>query len=778
MIRLTKRFRLTAALGVCVLSFLLSAPAAFAATISGGVTDTGGPLSGITVYAWHYYTDTGDWRIESSAATVSNGSYSVTGLEGGDYVVQFVDASRAHVNEFYNDVATPSATDTRNHVFSLAAGGSSGAVNAVLATGGSIAGQVTAESGGAKLPGIAVKSFVQSSEISGLEWVEYSSTTTNANGDYALPGLPEGPVRLRFSGTGYTTEMHFNIKTSDPNDARCTQVDVDEALPVTGLNAALAATVPVGTGSIKGVVAGSVSGGGTVALEGALVEAFFEGPSGIEFAEVTVVLSDGSYTLAGLAPGTYRLRFSTSDGAYLTECYDNIAGTNVLDAACTGIPVGEDETVGSKNAILTPAARITGAVTEHGSGATLDEITVSAYRWNSSSSSWALAGSATSGESTPGFYEIGWLTAGTYRLKFTDANGDYETECWDDAHVDDISLAEVDSFGVASGELVPSKAAALTRITPPPVPADAYEDDDSLSSARLVTLPCTESHSIDALGDADWIRLNGATGVEYTIGTSGAELLDTRVQVYDAAGNLLADEEDDVDFASLTYAPPANGALCVRVSAKYTGYYTLGVTAVDKQAPVTTSNAVASYVSQATIALSASDNYSGVNATYYRLDGGPWSAGTSTVVAALGAHTLEFYSTDKAGNAESAKSTSFTVAAPTAPVITKTRVSVGAPVAPKTMKAKKGYSVYGPLKPRHTAGSKPVWVYKYKKVSGKWKKYGYVKATASNSADGHTRYKVKMSLPSKGSWRLRAYAPGDTDHLATWSAKYDYVTVK
>ncbi len=35
-----------------------------------------------------------------------------------------------------------------------------------------------------------------------------------------------------------------------------------------------------------------------------------------------------------------------------------------------------------------------------------------------------------------------------------------------------------------------------------------------------------------------------------------------------------------------------------------------------------------------------------------------------------------------------------------------------------------------------------------------------------------------MKLPSKGSWRLRAFAPADTKHLKTWSAKYDYVTVK
>ena len=38
--------------------------------------------------------------------------------------------------------------------------------------------------------------------------------------------------------------------------------------------------------------------------------------------------------------------------------------------------------------------------------------------------------------------------------------------------------------------------------------------------------------------------------------------------------------------------------------------------------------------------------------------------------------------------------------------------------------------------------------------------------------------KVKMKLPCKGSWRLRAFAPADAQHLKAWSGGIDYVTVK
>jgi hypothetical protein len=110
-------------------------------------------------------------------------------------------------------------------------------------------------------------------------------------------------------------------------------------------------------------------------------------------------------------------------------------------------------------------------------------------------------------------------------------------------------------------------------------------------------------------------------------------------------------------------------------------------------------------------------------------------------------------------------------------VVVTPKVRLGTPKAPKTMKKGKTYSVYGSLKPRHTSGTKPVRIYKYRKVDGKWKRFGYVKATASN--DGlYSKYKVRLKLTTKGSWRLRAYAPADSRHAATWSSKYDSVTVK
>jgi hypothetical protein len=99
------------------------------------------------------------------------------------------------------------------------------------------------------------------------------------------------------------------------------------------------------------------------------------------------------------------------------------------------------------------------------------------------------------------------------------------------------------------------------------------------------------------------------------------------------------------------------------------------VTALDLTAPVTTSNAVASYISTAAITFAATDaGGSGVAHTYYKLDGGVQIESLSVVTSVLGTHTVEFWSVDGAGNTETPhKTATFSVVAPadkTAPVTT------------------------------------------------------------------------------------------------------------
>jgi hypothetical protein len=86
--------------------------------------------------------------------------------------------------------------------------------------------------------------------------------------------------------------------------------------------------------------------------------------------------------------------------------------------------------------------------------------------------------------------------------------------------------------------------------------------------------------------------------------------------------------------------------------------------------------------------------------------------------------------------------------------------------------------VYGALKPWHKPGSKPVRIYRYRKIGRVWKRSGPpVSATVSDHGT-YSRYAARIRLAKKGSWRLRAWAPADAEHAATWSSGYEYVTVR
>ena len=62
------------------------------------------------------------------------------------------------------------------------------------------------------------------------------------------------------------------------------------------------------------------------------------------------------------------------------------------------------------------------------------------------------------------------------------------------------------------------------------------------------------------------------------------------------------------------------------------------------------------YIGNVTVKLQAQDNLSGIDKTYYRIDGGNWTKYSTTFkVKKEGEHLLEYYSVDKAGNKESIK---------------------------------------------------------------------------------------------------------------------------
>ena len=94
---------------------------------------------------------------------------------------------------------------------------------------------------------------------------------------------------------------------------------------------------------------------------------------------------------------------------------------------------------------------------------------------------------------------------------------------------------------------------------------------------------------------------------------------------------------------------------------------------LDKTAPSTSANAPAGWNNHnVTVSLNAEDALSGVKATYYKLDDGAQQTGISAAINTEGVHTLQFWSVDKAGNAEAAQSVTVKIDK-TAPTISHTQ---------------------------------------------------------------------------------------------------------
>jgi hypothetical protein len=94
---------------------------------------------------------------------------------------------------------------------------------------------------------------------------------------------------------------------------------------------------------------------------------------------------------------------------------------------------------------------------------------------------------------------------------------------------------------------------------------------------------------------------------------------------------------------------------------------------IDRTAPNTTVTAPPAWnKTDVTLSLDANDALSGVGTTFYVLDGGAQQTGTSVPVTAQGNHTLQFWSTDRAGNTESPHTVSFGIDK-TSPTISHTQ---------------------------------------------------------------------------------------------------------
>lgn len=248
-------------------------------------------------------------RVERVVAADAQGRYAATGLPVGEHVVGFVDRWGGHGIRFHTAALTvPAATPV-----ALAAG-ERATLDAALPlqsppiTAAAVTGAVTEEGTGAPVAGAVVLAL----RASDFGFVR--ATTAGTDGRYRLE-LPGGPHLLAIMDPAgrHATEWF----DGHPNTA------LDRADRVTAPAVADAALTPT-TGSIRGVVTDDVSG---ASVAGAWALAI--GSAGIAGAASTG--ADGTYAVAGLAPGTYRVALVDPTGGRDLEYVDGHADYDDAD---------------------------------------------------------------------------------------------------------------------------------------------------------------------------------------------------------------------------------------------------------------------------------------------------------------------------------------------------------------------------------------------------------------------------------------------------------------
>lgn len=279
--------------------------------ISGTVTNqTGQPLEGISITAFHYYWDgTGgqSWIPFASATSDFTGAYTITQVPVGTYRIGF-GLNQDYVPAFYSYTTTvQSATD-----IVLGLGESAGNIDGTLAPlFRTISGQVTDPTSN-PLANITIQ--LGHNEFG--HWIPNGyETTTDVTGSYTLTALPTGSFSLAFIDTSgkFVTEYYDNVKS--PIDAQ--SFAIPTVAPLTNINAQM-----TGKARIHGTVSGP-DGEAISAHSVTLYDAAFN-----EIAQ-SQTITDGTYEFS-LFGGEYRLCVGTTTVAtiYEAECYTD---TNPAD---------------------------------------------------------------------------------------------------------------------------------------------------------------------------------------------------------------------------------------------------------------------------------------------------------------------------------------------------------------------------------------------------------------------------------------------------------------
>ena len=280
------------------------------AAITGTVLASGSssPVEDATVevcYVWFYSC--------RSVTTDADGSYAAVGLEAGQYVVRVLAPAGSNLlTGYFGGTDQNSATK-----LTLALGQTAASTTITLPIGAQIGGRAL-DGDGAAVSDASVTAY--RTNTTGTSWDASAQATTLADGSYVFHALQPGKYRIRVvpTATSPLAPGWFGGASTWNAAAEITASSADE---LTGKDVFLA---PGAT------LSGRVLGGPGTPVEDATVSVYTATQYGYEQLKSATSAGDGSYTVKGLAAGTYRIQVTPDSSSVWLPAW--------LGGDCTGTP--------------------------------------------------------------------------------------------------------------------------------------------------------------------------------------------------------------------------------------------------------------------------------------------------------------------------------------------------------------------------------------------------------------------------------------------------------
>ena len=395
-------------------------------TISGKVTNSSSSgLVDVEVTAF-----TLDGEPVRTAHTGSTGTYTITGLPAGQYLVATTNYNN-YIDEWYKDVVYATHPDGTGATSVNVTSGNATAINFSLALGKSISGNVSV-SGSPPVDGGMVDVFDLSGALLQMGgWISESGT-------YHITGLPAGQYLLRTDGTGAVDKWYNGDPVIlDPAGDSATPITVGTS-NLTNKDFALVPGAHI-AGTVK------TSGGTPLVYAEVTVQPMSSGD--LSYMTGTETDESGAYEIGGLPDAQYLVNTGNDQG-YVDEWWDNIPAPGNLD----GVGVDTVDLSGSSrddiNFALDKGYTISGNVTDSTTGQGLQDSPAIVEVYNAADALFA-AGWAYGDEG----YTTWAVPAGTYYAEATDEFlGGYVDEWYNNKPAGQYGLGDADAINLTSAD--------------------------------------------------------------------------------------------------------------------------------------------------------------------------------------------------------------------------------------------------------------------------------------------------------------------------------------